>query len=73
VLCFQRCLELDPSDQRALGNLGNALLAQGELKKALAEELQVGPPPRTSTEQQALAATLERLRWVAVVVVGGGG
>jgi hypothetical protein len=62
VSCFQRCLELAPGDTRALGNLGNALLAQGELKKALAAELEAGPPPRTSGEQAALGATLERLR-----------
>lgn len=37
--CFQRACELDPKDARAKGNLGNALLAQGELKRMLFDEL----------------------------------
>eukprot|EP00879_Flechtneria_rotunda_P007727 GHRR01008100.1.p1 GENE.GHRR01008100.1~~GHRR01008100.1.p1 ORF type:complete len:494 (+),score=215.03 GHRR01008100.1:203-1483(+) len=48
VACFSTAVESEPQDTRALGNLGNALLAQGELKKALLDEL------RLSASQEGL-------------------
>jgi hypothetical protein len=41
VACFAAAVETEPQDTRALGNLGNALLAQGELKKSLLDELRL--------------------------------
>uniref|UniRef100_A0A383VRZ9 Uncharacterized protein n=1 Tax=Tetradesmus obliquus TaxID=3088 RepID=A0A383VRZ9_TETOB len=41
VGCFAAAVESEPQDTRALGNLGNALLAQGELKKGLLDELRL--------------------------------
>jgi hypothetical protein len=41
VACFAAAVESEPQDTRALGNLGNALLAQGELKKSLLDELRL--------------------------------
>jgi trimeric autotransporter adhesin len=39
VACLGTAIEAAPDDSRVLGNLGNALLAQGELKRALLDEL----------------------------------
>lgn len=41
VACFMAAVDSEPTDTRALGNLGNALLAQGELKKSLLDELRL--------------------------------
>lgn len=40
--CFRTAVERNPGDTKALGNLGNVLLAHGELKKAIVDELQAG-------------------------------
>jgi hypothetical protein len=48
--CFYVALEATPSDVRARGNLGNALLAQGELRAVVAAEL-------TSAAMAAVAAS----------------
>ena len=60
-----------PVSCRALGNLGNALLAQGELKKALLEELRlaVGQPEGVAVAPEArrsLEVAEARLRCVCL-------
>lgn len=44
----------DSVDPKALGNLGNALLAQGELKKAYLDALVAGPVPVSSPSPRSL-------------------
>jgi len=59
-------VEAEQQDTRALGNLGNALLAQGELKKALLDELLLsvaqGGLGLGSGAAQSLQAAEARLR-----------
>lgn len=71
VLCM--CFCLPPTRKkikcyRALGNLGNALLAQGELKKALLAELQLAVAQDGSGIGREGRVSIEgaeaRLRWV---------
>ncbi|EFJ48920.1 hypothetical protein VOLCADRAFT_90230 [Volvox carteri f. nagariensis] len=52
IAAFTRAAELPSaaSDAKALGNLGNALLARGELKAAYLEALRSGPPPSSPSE-----------------------
>jgi hypothetical protein len=51
---------------RALGNLGNALLAQGELKKALLDELRLAAAQDGMGQEGrvSLEGAEARLRWV---------
>lgn len=51
---FRAASQASPSDTKAAGNLGNALLAHGELKQALVDELAGG----YSGETDAAAALL---------------
>eukprot|EP00198_Chlamydomonas_reinhardtii_P004308 XP_001693644.1 predicted protein [Chlamydomonas reinhardtii] len=53
VAAFTSASELAPANAKALGNLGNALLARGELKAAYLEALRAGPPPATYAEAEA--------------------
>ncbi|KAG2443420.1 hypothetical protein HXX76_001778 [Chlamydomonas incerta] len=53
VAAFTAAADLAPGDAKALGNLGNALLARGELKAAYLEALRAGPPPATYAEAEA--------------------
>ncbi len=39
--CFERCVELDPSNIKALGNWGNALYNHGRLKRRMLEAVSV--------------------------------
>ncbi len=61
---FGYALERAPSDTRALGNAGNVLLAQGELKQLYLASLQSGPPPATEQER-----TIQRCVCIVVSVV----
>ncbi|KAJ9505733.1 hypothetical protein QJQ45_029267 [Haematococcus lacustris] len=61
VAVFSAALQREPHDTRALGNLGNALLAQGELKQAYLEVLREAPPPahlQEASVQQAAEAVV---------------
>eukprot|EP00775_Hariotina_reticulata_P004825 gene4825-5073_t len=68
VACFSAAVESEQQDTRALGNLGNALLAQGELKKALLDELQLsvaqGGLGLGSGAAQSLELAEARLSWL---------
>jgi hypothetical protein len=66
-----------PADSKALGNLGNALLARGELKKGLCEELAAslaaagaGAPWQ---EAEAMGRTLAQLRAEAATLLTSAG
>ncbi|GLC43027.1 hypothetical protein PLESTM_001414800 [Pleodorina starrii] len=53
IAAFTRASEQPSADTKALGNLGNALLARGELKAAYLEALRSGPPPASLPESTA--------------------
>lgn len=53
IKAFTTAVNDSPGDSKALGNLGNALLASGELKKAYLGVVRGGPPPVTAQERQA--------------------
>ncbi|GIL62532.1 hypothetical protein Vafri_16747 [Volvox africanus] len=53
IAAFTRASEQPSADAKAMGNLGNALLARGELKAAYLETLRAGPAPATAAEATA--------------------
>ncbi|GLI71314.1 hypothetical protein VaNZ11_016472 [Volvox africanus] len=53
IAAFTRASEQPSADAKAMGNLGNALLARGELKAAYLETLRSGPAPATAAEATA--------------------
>ena len=52
ISLLQGALLTAPVDPKVLGNLGNALLAQGELKKAYLDALLAGPAPYNRREAE---------------------
>jgi len=66
LAAFSRAVELAGADTRALGNLGNALLAQGELKQAYLESLTAGPPPTSAQEASIQGSARSALRGEAL-------
>ncbi|GFR52203.1 hypothetical protein Agub_g14743, partial [Astrephomene gubernaculifera] len=56
IAAFSAASAAAPQDAKAYGNLGNALLARGELKAAYLEALRSGPPPASLPEAEAQRA-----------------
>ncbi|GAX74132.1 hypothetical protein CEUSTIGMA_g1581.t1 [Chlamydomonas eustigma] len=69
IKVLQGALVDAPTDPKVLGNLGNALLARGELKKAYLDALMSGPTPGNAQEAEVQRAAESSIRAEASTVL----